>query len=101
VEEGAKNTQDFAAAIAGGAANSGIKAPGSLSHRYYREDFGHGLLPFLALAAIASVPAPTAEALLSLAQTLTGTRYRESGRTAEAMGIAGLDRKAMMTRVQG
>jgi opine dehydrogenase len=101
VEERVTDIQDFAAAIAGGAANSRIKAPGSLAHRYYREDFGHGLLPFLALATIAGVPAPTAEALLKLAEMLTGSRYREGGRTAEAMGIAGLDRKALLTLVQG
>ena len=100
VEQGA-NTRDFAAAIAGGAANSRIKAPSSLAHRYYREDFGHGLLPFLALAAIAGVHVPTAEALFRLAETLTGSNYRDRGRTADAMGIAGFDRKALLALVRG
>ena len=101
VEDTVTDTTDFAAAIAGGVANSRIKAPPSLAHRYYREDFGHGLLPFLALAAIAGVTVPTAEALLRLAETLTGSRYREGGRTAEAMGIAGLDRDALIALVRG
>ena len=96
-----RDTQDFAAAISAGEANRRIKAPGSLAHRYYREDFGHGLLPFLAFAAIASVPVPTADALFGLAETLTGSDYREGGRTAEAMGIAGLDRKGLLALVQG
>lgn len=92
---------DLAAAIASGEANRRIKAPDSLNHRYYSEDFGHGLLPFIDLAAIASVPAPCAEALFSLGQMLTGTDYRASGRTAVRMGIKGLDRDALLALVRG
>ena len=100
VEASVRDTDDYAAAIAGGAANSRIKAPGSLDHRYYLEDFGHGLLPFIAFAEIAGVPVPTAEALFRLAETLTGKNYRETGRTAAAMGIAGLDAKALRALVR-
>jgi opine dehydrogenase len=99
VEAGA-DTQDFAAAIAGGVANSTIKAPGSLAHRYYLEDFGHGLLPFMAFASIAGVAVPVAKSLFTLAETLTGTRYSDNGRTAEAMGIAGFDLERLIARVK-
>jgi opine dehydrogenase len=92
--------REYAAAIAAGAANRRIKAPGSLDHRYYREDFGHGLLPLLELAAIAGVHIPVAHALFRLAETVTGCRYREGGRTATAMGIAGLDLAALIARVR-
>lgn len=95
VEANVEDTADFPAAIAGGEANRRIKAPGSLEHRYYKEDFGHGLLPFLELAAIAGEPVPTASALFELAQRLTGNDYRANGRTATAMGIAGFDRRAL------
>lgn len=98
--EASADPQDFAAAISGGAANSRIKAPGSLTHRYYLEDFGHGLLPFMAFASIARVPVPVAESLYTMAETLVGTRYRENGRTAEAMGIAGLDLQGLIARVR-
>lgn len=90
VEEAVVDTADFRAAIATGEANKRIKAPESFAHRYYREDFGHGLLPFLELASIADVAAPVAASLLTLAEALTGVDYRHSGRTAEAMGIAGM-----------
>ncbi len=100
VEEDAKDTHDFAAAIASGAANSRIKAPDSLSHRYYREDFGHGLLPFIELAAIAGVDVPTARSLLHVAETLAGCSYRNGGRTAQAMGIAGADRTGLLAMVR-
>ena len=37
------------------AANRHIKAPGSLEHRYYREDFGHCVLAFSEIARVAGV----------------------------------------------
>jgi opine dehydrogenase len=100
VEAGIKDSNDFAAAISAGAANSCIKAPGSLDHRYYLEDFGHGLLPFMAFAEIAGVAVPAAENLFRLAEIIVGKNYRESGRSAAAMGIAGLDRKGLLARVR-
>ncbi|MEP7300259.1 MAG: NAD/NADP octopine/nopaline dehydrogenase family protein [Caldimonas sp.] len=90
VEPSVTDTDDFVAAIAGGEANKRIKGPSSLQHRYYREDFGHGLLPFIELAEIAGVATPIAHSLFALAQGLVGTDYRAAGRTAEAMGIAGM-----------
>jgi opine dehydrogenase len=100
VEKSVSDTTDFARAIAGGEANRRIKAPPSLAHRYYLEDFGHGLLPFMAFAEIARVPVPTASALFTLAETLVGISYREHGRTAEAMGIEGLDRNELLSLVR-
>jgi opine dehydrogenase len=101
VEASVVDTRDYVAAIAGGRANSRIKAPDSLAHRYYLEDFGHGLLPFIAFARIAGVSIPTAESLFTLAGTLVGTCYAKNGRTAQAMGIAGLDRDGLLALVRG
>ena len=101
VEASVTDTTDLVSAISGGKANQRIKAPDSLSHRYYLEDFGHGLLPFIELATIAGVPVPTASSLLQLGITLTGTNYRECGRTAEAMGIAGMNCSALLAHVRG
>ena len=61
VESSVGDVDDLVAAIAAGEANRRIKAPDSLEHRYYREDFGHGLLPFTVLAAIAAVAVPIAD----------------------------------------
>ncbi len=90
---------DFAAAIAGGEANRRIKAPDTLAHRYYREDFGHGLLPFIVLAGIAGIAVPVADALMRIAQTLLGADFSADGRTADRMGIAGLDRNGLLELV--
>lgn len=100
VDGAVTDTANFARAIAGGEANSRIKAPGSLEHRYYLEDFAHGLLPFIEFARIADVAVPTAHALFSLARTLVGVRYEENGRNALAMGIADCDRETLLTRVR-
>ena len=101
VELSVRDTDDFVAAIASGEANRRIKAPDSLQHRYYREDFGHGLLPFTALAAIAGVDVPVATSLLRIGQSLVGIDFASDGRTAERMGIAGLDRNGLLKLVGG
>jgi opine dehydrogenase len=101
VEAGTVDTEDFRAAIAAGEANRRIKAPDSLAHRYYREDFGHGLLPFIELASIAGVEVPVAKSLLTLAEALTGMDYRKGGRTAERMGIAGMSKSGLERHVRG
>lgn len=94
------DVEDLAAAIAGGAANRSLRAPDSLGHRYFVEDFGHGLVPFRALAAAAGVATPVADALLRLAMTLLATDFA-TGRTAAAMGLAGLDRDGVLAAVRG
>jgi opine dehydrogenase len=99
VEPHVRDLDDLAGAIAAGEANRRIKAPDSLAHRYYREDFGHGLLPFTALAGIAGVDVPIAASLLRIAETLTGADFAAQGRTAARMGIAGLDRAGLLERV--
>src|SRR5260370_33410310 len=59
------DSSDYAA-IAAGQANRRIKAPDSLSRRYYMEDFNRGLLPFLAYPQGAEVELPVASALTKL-----------------------------------
>ncbi len=99
VPDSVDDPDDFAAAIASGEANRRIRAPDSLKHRYYREDFAYGLLPLTVFAAIAGVEVPVASALLRIAESILGTDVLAHGRTAEAMGIAGLDRSRLLELV--
>jgi opine dehydrogenase len=101
VEASVHDVDDLVAAISSGEANRKIKAPDSLQHRYYREDFGHGLLPFIALASIANVHVPVALSLMRIAQTFLGYDLSTDGRTAERMGIADLDRNGLLKLVGG
>lgn len=100
VAQNIRDTGDYVGAISGGSANSQIKAPDSLAHRYYREDFGHGLVPFLAFANVADLPTPVAKSLLVLAEGLCGIDFSRQGRTAESMGIAGLSKAELLRKVR-
>ena len=93
-------SSDFVACIAGGEANRKIKAPSSLSHRYYHEDFGHGLVPFLALARIAGVDTPIASSLLQLGKLVCGVDFEQVGRTAKTMGIENLSKDQLIRKVR-
>ena len=92
---------DLRGAIAGGEANRRIAAPGSLEHRYYEEDFGYGLVPFLALAAIAGVETPVASALLTVAEALLRRDLRAEGLNAQRLGVDGLGRQELVDLVRG
>jgi opine dehydrogenase len=99
VEPEVVDVEDFRAAVSAGKANRQIKAPKALDHRYYREDFGHGLLPFIELAKIAGVEVPVSAALFTLGQSLCGKDFRDGGRTAEAMGIANMNKDGLLKMV--
>jgi opine dehydrogenase len=99
VEESTTDIDDFVSAISSGEANRRIKAPNSLQHRYYREDFCYGLLPFTVLAGIGGVNVPVAKSLLQIGQVLLGFDLASAGRTAERMGIANLDRGGLLRLV--
>lgn len=88
-------------AIAAGEANRQIKAPNSLSHRYYMEDFGHGLVPFLAYATVAGVDVPIASALVKLGLGANPNRDTMAMRTAKTMGFDGLSLEALVRRARG
>jgi len=74
-------------AIAAGEANKRIKAPDSLAHRYYVEDFSHGLVPFLVFAEIAGVETPVASALVKLHAAMVAGIPQPPARDAAAMGL--------------
>lgn len=100
VDAAAAARGDVRDAIRKGVANSTIKAPDSLSHRYYQEDFGFGVLPFVELARIAGVPVPVADALLRMGDTLTGDDFMTRGLTARRLGIEGLDLAGLLAIVR-
>jgi opine dehydrogenase len=83
-------------AIRSGIANRAIMAPGSFAHRYFQEDLWYGLKPFLALAEITGVDTPCARSLMQLGELAAGPYAPAGARTAAEMGIAGLDRNAVL-----
>jgi opine dehydrogenase len=84
-----------------GEANRKIKAPNSLEHRYYLEDFWYGLMPFIALADAADVEVPVAKSLMTIATTMKFRSNSPVGRTAQRMGIQGLKKDRIIDLVRG
>jgi opine dehydrogenase len=87
--------QGTAEAVRRGEANRSILAPSSLAHRYYKEDFAHGLAPFLALADAAGAEVPIARSLLTVGRALVGDEMPPD-LDAARLGIDGLDARALM-----
>ena len=87
-------------AIAAGEANRRIKAPDSLMHRYYVEDFSHGLTPFLVYAEIAGVPTPTTSALVNLHASMVAGLPQPPARDAASMGLVGATIESLQRRVR-
>jgi opine dehydrogenase len=85
--------------IAAGAANRNIRAPDGLTHRYYVEDFSHGLTPFLVYAEIAGTPTPTTTALVNLHATMVAGLPRPTPRDAAAMGLVGATVASLKQRI--
>ena len=63
-----------------------LSGPDGLWHRYVTEDAACGVALLVSLAEKFDVEAPAAKALLTLASSLTGIDYRQSGRTWEWLG---------------
>ena len=99
VDPGA-NLDDIRGAISTGRANARIRAPGSLGHRYYTEDFGYGLLPLVELAKVAGVPTPVASALLTLAAAAGLEEAIAGGRTLERLGLEGLTVEEIISSIR-
>lgn len=100
VEQGSDQL-GFADKIRQGKANQTIKAPDSLQHRYYIEDFWYGLMPFVALAEAAQTPVPVASSLMSIAVAMRDADEVPVGRTADHMGITGLNKTQILNLVRG
>lgn len=73
-----------------------LRAPGSLETRWLSEDVPYGLATWAALGEQLGVPGPTIRAVIALTSAATGNDFLASARTPAQLGIAGLDRAALM-----
>ncbi|MBI3948755.1 MAG: NAD/NADP octopine/nopaline dehydrogenase family protein [Armatimonadetes bacterium] len=72
---------------------AGIRAPRTLDNRYITEDVPMSLVPIASLGEMLGVPTPVIHSIIGLASVLHGCDYRAMGRTAERLGLAGMDVK--------
>lgn len=73
----------------------GINAPPHLHHRYLTEDVPMSLIPIASIGEIVGSPCPTIRTIIHLANLMHGCDYWETGRTAERLGLAGLELPAI------
>ena len=67
-----------------------IKAPGSIFTRQLTEDIPTGLLPMSELGRVAGVETPLMESFINLSSAILNTDFKQSGRTLNRLGLAGL-----------
>jgi opine dehydrogenase len=77
----------------------GIKAPHILRHWYLWEDVPMSLVPIASMGDMLESPCPTMKVIIHLANLMHGCDYWQTGRTVEAMGLAGLSLKQIQRLV--
>ena len=78
----------------------GIMTSNTLRTRYVLEDVPYSLVAIQTLAQVAGVPTPCIDAIVTLGRTIIGDQMDE-GRTAEALGIAGMSLEKLMQYIKG
>jgi opine dehydrogenase len=79
----------------------GIKAPGTIAHRYISEDVPASLVPIASIGDMLGVPTPTIRSMICLASVMHGVDYWAEGRTVERLGIKGMSVKDIRFLVVG
>lgn len=72
---------------------NGIKAPGTVEHRYISEDVPASLVPIASIGEMLGVATPATRAIITLASVMHGVDYWAEGRTVEKLGIKGMSVK--------
>ena len=66
----------------------GIKAPGTLNHRYLWEDIPTGMVPVSSFGEALGVDTPTIDRFIDEGSDILGRDFREEGRKPEKLGIS-------------
>lgn len=66
---------------------SHIKGPIKVNSRYFTEDIRTGLVLWADLGRVTNVPTPNIDAVITLAETILQTDFRENGLTLQSVGI--------------
>ena len=79
---------------------TGIMCSNTLSTRYVLEDIPYSLEPIQAFGRCAGIPTPCIDAIVTLARTILGEKM-DVGRNAETLGIAHMDKDALLAFIEG
>jgi opine dehydrogenase len=78
-----------------------LRAPGAINTRWLTEDVPYGLGTWAALAAVAGVPTPMLDAIVTLASAVLGTDCRAATRSLAALGLDGMTPAEIVAHVTG
>jgi opine dehydrogenase len=96
VKQGYAASSDYYECYKNGPGYGNFRFPDTLDNRYFHEDVGISLVIFCSLGRLLFVPTPTCETIVKIGETITGKNYMTEGkRTAEALGIADMDKEAL------
>jgi opine dehydrogenase len=87
-------------AVGGNPAYKGIKAPGTLVHRYLLEDVPTGLIPMIELGQAAGLAIPRLRRLVEQARAALGGQAWDCARSLEALGLDGLEMEEIQSVIE-
>jgi len=79
----------------------GIRAPGTVLHRYIYEDVPASLVPIAGLGEMLKVPTPMINAVVHMACAMHGVDFWKQGRTVARLGLSGMSVKDIRLLVVG
>jgi len=79
----------------------GIKAPGTIHHRYITEDVPASLVPIASIGEMLGVQVPAIRSIINMASAMHGVDYWAEGRTVDRLGIKGMSVKDIRFLVVG
>ena len=71
-------------------------SPDSLKHRYVTEDIPYGLVTIATIARRIGIPTPRLDAIINIACMANSEDYWTTGRTAEKLGLGGMNARQMV-----
>ncbi|MEG3054770.1 MAG: NAD/NADP octopine/nopaline dehydrogenase family protein [Methanoculleus sp.] len=76
-----------------------IDAPQKIKHRYIYEDIPTGLVPISSIGQKMLISTPNINAVVELASSITGSNFRQCGRTLDSCGLAGMTLESLVDYV--
>ena len=81
--------------------NHGVDSPTSMSFRYLSEDVPFLLRPLSEMASLVSIPVPTIDSVIQLAQVINSSDYKKNGRGMAVLGLKDLSCREIKKIVLG
>ncbi|GAB4112607.1 MAG: NAD/NADP-dependent octopine/nopaline dehydrogenase family protein [Candidatus Caldatribacteriota bacterium] len=88
-------------AIQNNIAYKGVKAPTSINIRYLTEDIPMSLVPIASIGQQLGISTPNIDSIIKIGSTMLNIDFWKSGRTADKLGLSGLNSDEIIDLVNG